>query len=228
MKKSLFIAVLAVIISSCGSTEKTKKTDVTMWVNSMKAPCEGVAPMSCMLVQKGENIIPGEWELFYDHIKGFEYQEGYIYKLCIEEKQLDAKDVPADASTTEYILVEELEKNADPRVLLNDIWRLSELDGDAVSKAEAAELPYMEINLRDMAFMGNDGCNNFRGNIKSLDEKKIVLGPAMGTKKACPDMSISNKFNKALASVASYKYEKMILSFYDKEGNKLMKLKKTD
>ena len=68
--------------------------------------CVGVAPMRCLVV---------DGFLFYSGIDGFDYQEGYEYRILME--QYDAfpgQEVPADAGRYGYRLIEVLEKTRAP------------------------------------------------------------------------------------------------------------------
>lgn len=69
--------------------------------------CVGVGPRLCMVV---------DGELFYDAIDGFEYEEGYHYRLRIE--QYDAwpgqEEPPADAGRYGYRLIEIISKTPAP------------------------------------------------------------------------------------------------------------------
>lgn len=119
MKRSkiLFVLILVFItmISAAQSAKKyTKKStkkpvktqalpkDVQVWtIDAERAICEGVAPMKCLLVKKqGQNA----FELFYDNIIGFDYQEGYIYTIWVKE-EAKTPPIPADASIYNYTLV---------------------------------------------------------------------------------------------------------------------------
>ena len=65
--------------------------------------CVGVGPRQCMVV---------DGSLFYDAIDGFDYEEGYRYRLRIE--QYDAwpgqEEPPADAGRYGYRLIELISK----------------------------------------------------------------------------------------------------------------------
>ncbi|MFZ8923042.1 MAG: DUF4377 domain-containing protein [Nitrosopumilaceae archaeon] len=78
----------------------------TLYVDSNLVECVGVAKQQCMLVK--ENM-DENWGFFYDVIEGFEFEQGYVYKLKI--KVTEIKNPPADASSLQYSLVEILEKN---------------------------------------------------------------------------------------------------------------------
>ena len=74
-------------------------------VNSALVDCMGVAPMTCMQVR---HSVQGQWELFYSQIEGFNFEPGYRYRLKVKVTELE--NVPADASSLRYTLVEQLEK----------------------------------------------------------------------------------------------------------------------
>ena len=64
--------------------------------------CVGVGPMKCMVV---------DGLLFYDGIDGFDYEQGYEYRLRIE--QFDAwpgQEPPQDAGRYGYRLIEIISK----------------------------------------------------------------------------------------------------------------------
>ena len=49
-----------------------------------------------------------EWRLFYDDIDGFTYEPGYDYRLKVQVSELT--DVPADASSLNYRLIDTISK----------------------------------------------------------------------------------------------------------------------
>ncbi|MBB1140513.1 DUF4377 domain-containing protein [Myroides sp. WP-1] len=89
------------------ATPETKEAEdiVTMFIGPKKVDCTGVGPMKCLQVKETED---GEWTLFYTSIEGFEYEEGYNYKL--EVRREDVPNPPADAPSIRYILVKEISK----------------------------------------------------------------------------------------------------------------------
>lgn len=88
-------------------TPETQKTAniVTMFIGPKKVDCVGVGPQKCLQVKEAEDA---EWTLFYSSIQGFEYEEGYTYKL--EVRKEDVPNPPADAPSIRYILVKEISK----------------------------------------------------------------------------------------------------------------------
>ncbi|MCH9657308.1 DUF4377 domain-containing protein [archaeon] len=76
----------------------------TLYVDSQLVDCVGVGPQQCMLVRENPD---SEWEMFYDHIDGFTYQEGTEYVISV--KITEVKSPPADGSSLKYVLVDVLD-----------------------------------------------------------------------------------------------------------------------
>jgi hypothetical protein len=101
MKKIFSLLVISLTIFSCSLKLET----VRFVVASQTADCMGAFPQTCLLVKIGDNA---DWQFFYSHIEGFDYEEGYEYvlKVRIENRE----NTPADASSIRYILVKEVSK----------------------------------------------------------------------------------------------------------------------
>ncbi|WP_297097583.1 META domain-containing protein [uncultured Draconibacterium sp.] len=222
MRYTIFFAMI-LLLASCNQSEKA----AIYWVNSYRVDCVGVGPMKCLLVQKAETPEAGKWTNFYSKIEGFEYEPGFIYKLKVKEEQLE--NVPADASSIKYILVEVLEKKEDTKLALDGSWEALKINGSVIKLPRmrgAGLLPNLQINIRDMQINGIDNCNNFTGQITEIDESTIELGAIAGTQKMCPDMSISKAFNEALLAVKKYELRENNLVFTDEAGTELLEFTK--
>lgn len=198
------------------------------WVNSVKVECSGVGKMSCMQVQKNKILNSKDWKLFYSAIKGFNFEAGYIYKLIVKEIKRAKNQVPADASSINYELVKVLEKIKDNKMRLHDIWALQAVNGKEINVKNYNQRPNLEINLTSNRVMGNDGCNNFSGEIKQVDSKSLSFKPLIGTKKACFNMKFSNEISNILNNVETYNINNLTLSLYNKEGKEVLRYKKVD
>lgn len=77
-----------------------------MWIGPELVECEGVAPMMCMQVAYAADA---EYELFYDQIEGFDFQEGTSYVIDVAITNID--NPPADASSLAFTLVEVVEES---------------------------------------------------------------------------------------------------------------------
>ena len=197
-----------------------------LWVNSFTVQCEGVAPMNCLQVQESDAPEQGKWRNFYASIEGFTYEAGYLYKLRIRKEMLE--DVPADASSIRYVLVEVLEKTRDPKININDIWAVTHIRGESVDVYQQQRGPLIEISLSAMRVMGNDGCNNFTGQIEEFDDGVIEFGPIATTRMMCPDMTVPDRFNAAMQLVTNYRLEPGRLVLLDTDGVELIACRKID
>jgi len=119
MTKFSFLSLLLMLLVGCdtGKNSVSPSSDaevLTMWVNSKKADCTGVAPMQCMQVQYGKDIDPNSWKNFYDPVEGFTYEEGFVYYLEVEksERKFPGGQIPADASKYQYKLRKQMSKKA--------------------------------------------------------------------------------------------------------------------
>ena len=183
--------------------------------------------MECLEVRKEGS---DTWELFYSQIEGFQYEPGYLFRIRVQEEKLDPSLVPADASSIKYTLVSVEEKVPDPKLRINDIWMLREIEGRKVPEGVLTgglQRPYIEFHLADSRYMGTDGCNTFRGSIVSVGDRELRMGPAMSTRMSCGDMNIPNTFMKLLSRVDAYETSEDTLILL--EGNtELFKFAKTD
>ena len=215
---SLFLFVL--LFFSCSTNKKT-----TFWVNSTKTECDaGVGKMLCLNVHRCENLDNPKWENFYAHIEGFEFEEGYLKKISIKEEKVD--NVPADASSVKYTMIEELEKKIDKKVQIDGKWILNTINNSPINRS--IRLPNIELNLTKMSLRGSGGCNNYSGQIKSLTDKKISFGNIASTEKACAYKHIEAEYFSALRKTTAYHLNDDIITFNDKGGNKVLSYMKKE
>lgn len=81
------------------------KNEKVIFVASKKGDCVGVAAQKCLLVKESQGQ---DWIFFYDVIQGFDYKEGFEYKLLVSETEI--VDPPADASSVLTTLVKVISK----------------------------------------------------------------------------------------------------------------------
>ena len=104
----LFICLLGIVEAFQRAPSGLYPQEITLRVNHYRQRCQGEATMNCFLVQTGKQIGTDKWELFYDPIKGFHYEQGYIYTLSIRiEKILNP---PMDGADRRYILLKVISK----------------------------------------------------------------------------------------------------------------------
>jgi hypothetical protein len=96
MKKLMVITVLSFFVIAC---KKELVKEQTLIVADHKVSCTGLVPQQCLLIKEKET---DNWEFFYDHIEGFDYESGYQY--VIEIKVYDVTNPPIDGSGKRYVL----------------------------------------------------------------------------------------------------------------------------
>jgi hypothetical protein len=99
MRLPFVTIVLAVTMAACGQDR------IVLYVGPDQVPCTGVADQLCMLVREDP---AGDWEYFYDPIRGFDYEPGYNYTLLVRRDRVSP--VAADASSLRWTLVRILDK----------------------------------------------------------------------------------------------------------------------
>lgn len=111
-------------------------------------------------------------------------------------------------------------------IILNDIWALESIDGKPVKAEDFKKgVPYLEMHIKDMKYMGKTGCNNLFGSFEATNET-IKFGPAAMTKMMCPG-NFEQGFVRALNSANRWKVENLRLYLYQ-DDFELMVMKKVD
>lgn len=122
----------------------------------------------------------------------------------------------------------EAQSQADAKLRLNDIWALEGIQGEKLVLADGDRRPQLEIQLRDMRLMGNDGCNGFFASINHLDDEKITFGPIGSTRMLCHPMVLPDRFNQQLNNVSGYVLNGLKLRLFNAEGEELLLFRKID
>lgn len=88
-------------------TPQGTSVERTLFVGPDLQNCTGVGPQTCLDVKTSPS---GDYELFYDHIDGFEFEPGYEYELRVRQDKV--ANPPADASDSTWTLIEVVNKTA--------------------------------------------------------------------------------------------------------------------
>jgi len=93
---------------------------------------------------------------------------------------------------------------------------------------EGQDAPFLNFG-GDGSFNGNGGCNNFGGSYK-LNGQRLILGPIMSTKKACPGPAMQKETNffTALQMAHHIKATHLRLVIYDENDEELLSLIRRD
>lgn len=218
-------------------TDSQNSSEQFYWVNSWRRTCEGVGERMCLQIQKidEENQQQADiknWSLLYAPIKGFNYELGHIYKIRVQKTQLPPAQVPADASSIRYELLEVVERQADDTLRLHDIWALTEIQGESVDRTllsdRGQDVPSLEFNLTKMQVFGTDSCNRLSGGIVKAGQGRIEFGALATTLMACPEMKLADEFTRAINNVKHYQLSGLKLTLLNAEKQPILQFKKVD
>jgi heat shock protein HslJ len=225
------LVLLAALLSGCENTpaEETEDGEMIIWVNSKVVDCVGVAPQKCLQYKESKD---GEWMNMYSPIVGFEHEAGTLYKLKVRVEQLT--NVPADASSLRYELVEVMSKRPDPEGhvykarpdLYTNRWRLKSYT-DASGKTTRIDdelVVTMEIDENTNKVSGLAACNNYFGQA-TVNGSEISIKGIGTTRKMCPDeaaMELENTYTSLLSNVSKIQPAKSVfMTILTSEGEEL-------
>jgi len=226
--KAIVLLVISIVLGAASCDKQTDVNTEIWWINSSKTDCVGVAPMSCLQIQKGDEIESDNWELFYSDIKGFDFEPGNIYRIKVKIMEKD-DPIPADASSKEYELVEILSKEIDPALRITNIWKVikvGEIENPTDFKND--EPLIFELDASKKTYVGNMGCNSVRGEIKEIDSEQLIFLPGAATMMACPAMETEKSISQALIDTRGYKLENNQLYLLNDTGEIIMTFQAVD
>ncbi|WP_345990514.1 META domain-containing protein [Chryseobacterium sp. Chry.R1] len=99
----------------------------------------------------------------------------------------------------------------------NDItgktWKLIEINSQPIQLKNPKNNPYFKLNMTDMRYEGNAGCNGLGGTFEiKQDIMRIKFNQGISTMMACDDLEIEQRFTKALLAADNYSVNGKILS----------------
>jgi len=210
-KLAALILLPALLAATAMATEGLGNTILT--VAADRVDCVGAGPQSCLQVKR-----PGSerFELFYQHIEGFDHQPGYQYQ--IEVSISPVANPPADGSSLRYQLLRVISKTA-ISTLEDTLWVLqATVDG----KPLPAEVR-VTLELSDGRATGSGGCNRYSGGY-SLDGDQLSINPGGVTMMACPEprAGVEQQFFTSLGQVRGYQINDGVLLLNDGAGKALL------
>ncbi len=165
----------------------SENTDVATWeISDSYVNAQRLGKLKCLQIKTDKK---NKWEYLNTSIRGFDYQEGYQYRILV--KQTKRKDI----DTIDYSLVEIISKektNELPSVaafLARFKWNLLQLNGKDVTDSKAS----IGFDAKNGTVAGTTGCNNFWGNF-SITGNKINFPHLASTMRACNGANIENDF----------------------------------
>ena len=118
-------------------------------------------------------------------------------------------------------------KQAAQAIDLTGEWNIVAVNGQ---KVQAANMPYIGLDMKGKKVYGNAGCNRMTGTFEadSLQPGKISFGQVGTTRMMCPDMDTENKVLQALNTVKGYTQTETGLNMTDAEGKAVLTLEKRE
>ena len=109
MTRHDFFLLSSIFLVTMLSVQTYAEETKTIFIGPSLMNCVGVGPQVCMMIKESPD---SDWTYFYDSIEGFEYEEGFEYKLEVSITEIE--NPPADASSLKYELVKTVYKNPSP------------------------------------------------------------------------------------------------------------------
>lgn len=204
--KYLVILAIGFISFSCSNN-----TDKILYIADAKVPCVGTSQECLQIKEEGTT----EWISFYNKIEGFDYKEGFFYKIKVDI--LDTENSPADGSTMSYKLIEILDKSRVPLNLDQGSWLVTRIkDRDSFGRN-----PFIKIDLSQNEINGNTSCNRFSGKIR-VTNTKVEISKLSSTEMACRDTEVESAFLEALKRISYYSLKEDKLQLLDENQELLI------
>ncbi len=210
MKKLLGIGFLmmTLVLTACQAEQTPPpvvetpqvENEKTVYVAPFWQPCDGVAPMLCLQVKDTPD---GDWTYFYDSIEGFSYEPGFAYELTVRME--DVENPPADASSIQWILVEEVAKSPVEMAMMDltgSEWKLVSNQGNAPLDDSQISLVF---NEDEGQLGGNAGCNSYFGGYEHNGYDFSITGEMGSTLMACEE-GLMNQETEYLSKLAQMEY----------------------
>ena len=208
MSKTISLLLVMFLLTSCDTTK-------TIYVGPSLVDCEGASTQKCMQVKEAKE---DDWTLFYDQIEGFDYKEGYTYKMDVTVNKV--KNPPADGSLLKYKLIkliyQELSENkTDIAQSLEGSWKVESIVGLKLLATQPS------MTFKEGQLSGNAACNRYGTSFK-IEGNSISFGLPIATKMMCSNMKIEKAFFSCLSQAASYKILNDKLIIYSKDQTELI------
>lgn len=208
MSKFISLLLLVVFVSSCDEKK-------TIYVAPFLASCDENSEKKCLLIKESVN---DEWKQFSGAIEGFDYKEGYTYKVEVNISKV--KKPAADGTDLKYKLEKLIYQ--EPTTTKNELaeipsgtWKVEVIPGlDSLAVQPT-------LTFKDGKVSGNAGCNNYSSSFTTNGDS-ISFGLAMATKMYCTNMSVEKAFFECLQKAKSYTLNKGNLVIYDDAKNQLL------
>lgn len=179
--------VLLVVFSTATVHAQSKKM---MYVADHKDFCTGTSSSECYLIKEKKNA---DWRVFQNNIEGFEYSEGFEYKLKVSVRTYN--NVEPGSSNLTYQLLKVMSKRKtdyNPLQKLDGTWHLLQIWEDTTYiKLMDTTSVMMELNTTTQKMSGKNICNNFFSPFTASADS-VSFGNIGSTRMMCDGMMLEN------------------------------------
>jgi heat shock protein HslJ len=232
--KLMISAIAAVILFSCNTQKNTgaKQTADTThnsqnsldWAGTYRdtlpcADCEGILTeiilKSDLTYEMGTRYLGKSNEIFRSKGKFAWEKNGNTIvlgdvdptkesnKYAVGENKLFKLDMDGKKITGE--LAEKYVLNKQQDVITDRYWKLKELQGKKIEKAEGnSREAFMVLTSAENRIHGNSGCNMFNGGYELTEMNRLKFSKMASTMMACPDMEAERAFLQVLETADNY------------------------
>lgn len=181
------------------------QTKMKIYLSDHLVPC-GIndEPRNCLQMKESKKA---DWQTFYNPIQGFEYAEGYAYKLLVQATYHDTKQ--ADGFNLSYKLLKQLSKKKttyNPLVKLDGKkWLMLSMQDGQSNLVTTDTSTYLRFSVAANTMSGSSVCNQFFSTVQ-VQGNSITFSAIGSTRKFCEASStqIESIILGLLAQVNTY------------------------
>lgn len=200
---------------------------VTLVVNEDKAPCSGLVDNNCLLIkEEGKK----EFELFYQDIAGFEFEDGVRQTIQVRKRIVDnpyEKQAEPIYSLLKVLSKERIHAGTKPEKTKTDVpltildkkWYLRKMrETDSSSFVMDDNAVWVEFNTAENRLSGRGPCNNYFGGFKTDLISSFQASAIASTKMYCNNMPYEDLYFSNLQNIDRFEIKegKLLLYFKDK------------
>ncbi len=193
--KNLLLLVVLLAATLCGYSQKQK-----LYIADRKLDCLESVNDGCLQVKESKK---GAWHNFTGKIEGFNYQEGFDYKLVVEPIPVAAGQ-PVSYRLVKIASQKKTNYNPAERISGKKWYLLTMFADTHYLKLLDTTTIYIEVDVAGKSLSGHGVCNNIKGGVDATAGNISFLQISL-TKMACPGNIMEKIVVDMLEEMKSYK-----------------------
>jgi heat shock protein HslJ len=207
------VAIILLCVASCAAAGNKK-----FYVADRKINCAG-AYQCYQLKAKSKDT----WHVYADTIAGFNYEEGYEYRLLL--KPIQTASAFAGIYDEKYELVKVLAKRKTGYKPQNGPgdkkWILRSIDEAGHTQNMKDTISFIRINEKEGKISGRGTCNTFSSKVE-IQGNSVSIGAIQATKMFCPLIDTERAIFIFFGKVNSYRVQGNTLTLLQPDGSKMV------